>query len=55
MSNLDYAEEYLTLPIASSSGLEEGEVLTNRSIEERVPDVMVALQLFTPEESIHLS
>ena len=55
VSNLDYAKEYLTPPIALSSESEEGEVLTDRSIEERVPDIVVALRLFTPKESVHLS
>ena len=55
VSDLDYAKEYLTLPVASSLESKEGEVLTNRSIEERVPDIVIALQLFTLEELVHLS
>ena len=55
VSDLDYTEEYLTPPITSSSGLEEGEVPTNRSIGERVCDTVIILWLFTPKESAHLS
>ena len=36
VTDLDYAEEYFTPPIASSSGSEEGEVPTDRSIKGRV-------------------
>ena len=55
VSDLDYAKEYLTPPVVSDSGLEEGEASTDRSIEERVQDAVVILCLFTPEESAHLS
>ena len=36
VSDLDYAEEYLTPPVVSDLKLEEGEASTDRSIEERV-------------------
>ena len=55
VSDLEYAEEYLTPPVAPSSESEEGEVSSDGSIEDRVPDAVVILRLFTPEESVHLS
>ena len=55
VSDLEYAEEYLTPPVAPDSGSEEGEVSSDGSIEERVPDAVVILRLFTPKESVHLS
>ena len=36
VSNLEYAEEYLTPPVVSDSESEEGEASIDRSIEERV-------------------
>ena len=55
VSDLEYAEEYLTPPVAPDSESEEGEVSSDGSIKERVPDVVVILRPFTPEESVHLS
>ena len=55
VSNLDYAEEYLTPPVASDSESEEGEASTDRSIEERVQDAVIILRPFTAEELVHLS
>ena len=55
VSDLEYAEEYLTPPVAPDSELEEGEVSSDGSIEERVPDAVIILRPFTPEESVHLS
>ena len=55
VSDLDYAKEYLTLPVASDSDSEEGEASTDRLIEERVQDVVVILHPFSPKESTHLS
>ena len=36
VSDLEYAEEYLTLPVALDLGLEEGEASTDRLIKEWV-------------------
>ena len=55
VSNLEYAEEYLTPPVALDSESEEGEVSTDGSIKEKVPDVVIILRLFTPKELVHLS
>ena len=55
MSNLDYAEEYLTPPVALDSESEEGEASIDRLIEEWVRDTVVILCPFTPEESVCLS
>ena len=55
VSNLEYAEEYLTPPVAPDLESEEGEVSSDGSIEERVPDAVIILRPFTPEESVHLS
>ena len=41
--------------VAPDSESEEGEVSTDGWIEERVPDAVVILCPFTPEESVHLS
>ena len=38
VSDLEYAEEYLTPPVALSLESEEGEVSSDGSIEDRVPD-----------------
>ena len=54
VSDLEYAEEYLTPPVALDSESEEGEASTDRLTEERVRDVVVILRLFTPKESVHL-
>ena len=43
------------LPMALSLESEEGEIQTNRLVEERVQDAVVILHLFTLEESVHLS
>ena len=55
VSDLEYAEEYLTPPVTPDSESEEGEVSSDGLIKERVPDAVIILHPFTPEESVHLS
>ena len=55
VSDLEYTKEYLTPPVAPDLESEEGEVSSNGSIEDRVPDAVVILRPFTPEESVRLS